>query len=151
MYNVIKSVITSGGFKLADIQHKIKKLYALGDLTEAQMDELLQAASGGVSANAERPETIALLVAMSSRLDSIEERLDALEGVSAETPDEGESDDIQYLEWKPWDGISTDYQPDTIVSHNGKLWQSTFAGQNVWEPGAAGIDDRFWVEYIQAE
>lgn len=85
---------------------------------------------------------------MSSRLDSIEERLDALEGVSAETPDEGESDDIQYPEWKAWDGISTDYQPDTIVSHNGKLWQSTFAGQNVWEPGAVGIDDRFWVEYV---
>lgn len=41
MYNVIKSVVASGGFKLADIQHKIKKLYALGDLTEAQMDELL--------------------------------------------------------------------------------------------------------------
>ena len=148
MYNVIKSVVASGGFKLADIQHKIKKLYALGDLTEAQMDELLQAAAGGASANAERPETIALLVAMSSRLDSIEERLDALEGVSAETPDEGESDDIQYPEWKAWDGISTDYQPDTIVSHNGKLWQSTFAGQNVWEPGAVGIDDRFWVEYV---
>ena len=42
MYEVLKSVISAGGYKLADIQHKVKKLYVIGDLTEAQMDELLE-------------------------------------------------------------------------------------------------------------
>ena len=41
MFDVIKSAISAGGYKLADMQYKIKKLYVLGDLTEAEMDELL--------------------------------------------------------------------------------------------------------------
>ena len=136
MYNVIKSVITSGGFKLADIQHKIKKLYALGDLTEAQMDELLGAASGGVNTDAERPDVLEMLKKLSDRVDALEEMLN------------GNAEETGYSEWAAWDGISDNYQPGAIVSHGGKLWQSVYEGQNVWEPGAAGIDERFWVEYV---
>ena len=40
MYEVLKSVISAGGFKLAEMQHKVKKLYAIGDLTEEEMDKL---------------------------------------------------------------------------------------------------------------
>ena len=29
MYEIMKSVISAGGYKLADIQHKVKKLYAI--------------------------------------------------------------------------------------------------------------------------
>ena len=61
MYNIIKSVIAAGGYKLADIQHKIKKMYAMGDITEDQMTELLALAAAGVSPDAERPETVAML------------------------------------------------------------------------------------------
>lgn len=46
--------------------------------------------------------------------------------------------------WEPWDGLSDKYQPGAIVSHGGKVWESTYDGQNVWEPGAVGIDERFW-------
>lgn len=146
MYNVIKSVIDIGGFKLADIQHKIKKLYALGDLTEVEMDQLLMIASNHVSFDAERPETLAMLQTLSTRMDAIESRLVALEGGNTES--EPDSGDVEtYPAWAPWDGISNQYQSGAIVSHGGKLWQSTYAGQNVWEPGAAGIDERFWVEY----
>ena len=135
MYNVIKSVVTSGNFKLADIQHKIKKLYALGDLTEAQMDELLNMASGGVNTDAERPDVLEMLKKLSNRVVALEEKLN------------GNAEETDYPAWMRWDGISDQYQPGAIVSHSGKLWQSVYAGQNVWEPGAAGIDERFWVEY----
>ena len=47
MFELIKSVISAGGYKLAEIQHKIKKMYFYNDLTEAQMDELLALAAGG--------------------------------------------------------------------------------------------------------
>ena len=140
MYNVIKSVIAAGGFKLAEIQYRIKKLYAQGDLTEEQMDELLAAASDGVSANAERPETLQMLRDMSDRMDELEKRLSALDGIGGEEPS-------AYPAWQRWDGISDQYRAGAIVSHGGKLWQSVYVGQNVWEPGAAGIDDRFWIEY----
>ena len=53
MYEIIKNVISAGGYKLAEIQHKVKKLYILGDLTEEQADELLAMAAAGVSTDAE--------------------------------------------------------------------------------------------------
>ena len=134
MYNIIKSVITAGNFKLADIQYKIKKLYALGDLTETEMDQLLAAANEHVSAQAERPEVLEMLRSLSERMDALEEKL------NGSTAPEG------YPEWAVWDGISDKYQFGAIVSHNGKLWKSVYAGQNVWEPGVVG--SQFWVEYV---
>ena len=138
MFELIKSVISAGGYKLTDIQHKVKKMFLLGDITEAQMDELLAMASGGVSTDAERPEALKLIQALNDKITALEDRVKVLEG----SPDEPEED---YPAWKPWDGISKDYQNGAIVSHKGELWQSTYEGQNVWEPGT--VDERFWVKY----
>ena len=137
MYELIKSIILAGGYKLEDIQHKAQKMYVLGAINASQMDELFALASAGVSTEAERPDTLAMFQAMSQRIDGLEERLAALEGKEPE-PEE-------YEEWKPWDGVSNKYQPGAIVSHNGKLWESTFNGQNVWEPGAVGTE-ALWKE-----
>ena len=141
MYEIIKNVINAGGFKLADIQFKVKKLFMMGDITEEQLDELLQMASGGVSTDAERPETLAMMKKLSERMDALEGRLKALEG-NEESPDTGD----EFPAWEPWNGISNKYQPGAIVQHGGKPWMSVFIGQNVWEPGAAGTAS-MWVEY----
>ena len=143
MYEILKSVISAGGYKLADIQHKVKKLYILGDLTEAQMDELLAMASGGISADAERPETLALIQTLAEKVKALEARMAAYDGGNGE-------EQVDYPTWKPWDGISKDYQKGAIVSHNGELWWSDYAGQNVWEPGTPGTED-LWVKYIEEE
>lgn len=140
MYEVLKSVISSGGYKLAEIQYKIKKFFALGDLTEAQTDELLAMASGGVSTDAERPETLKLINTLAGKIEALTARVKALEGGNADSGDE----QTGHPEWKPWDGISKDYQHGAIVSHNGQLWMSVFNGQNVWEPGAPGTEN-LWV------
>lgn len=145
MYEIIKNVIAAGGFKLADIQHKIKKLYVMGDITEEQLDELLQMASGGVSPDAERPETLAMMKNLSERMDGLEARLKALEGDAEEEPGNG-AEVLEFPVWEPWDGISNKYQTGAIVQHNERLWKSIFNGQNVWEPGAAGTAN-LWVEY----
>lgn len=142
MKNLMKNVIAAGGYKLADIQYKIKKLYAMGDLTEAEMDELLILASGGVSTDAERPEVMAMIHTLDEKITALDARVKALEG----QPDEPDVPEGEYPAWKPWDGISNDYQPGAIVTHNGELWESTYEGQNVWEPGT--VDERFWVRYI---
>ena len=138
MFNVIKSAIEAGGYKLSEMQQKIRKFYMMGNLTEAEMDELLLMASAGISADAERPETIRLIQTLAEELEALKVRVSALEG--GEEP-------VQptYPEWKPWDGISKNYQRGDIVSHNGKLWESVFAGQNVWEPGTVGTE-ALWVE-----
>ena len=134
MKSVIKNVIIAGGYKLAEIQYKIKKLYTMGDLTEADMNELITLASVGVSTDAERPETLQIVQALGERIATLEERMKALEG-KTDVPD------TDYPVWKPWDGISKDYQTGAIVSHNGQLWQSAYQGQNVWEPGTIGTEN----------
>jgi hypothetical protein len=145
MYSILKNLIPAGGYKLADMQHKIKKMYLTGDLDEAQMDELLSMAAGGVSTDAERPETVAMIQTLAEKIEALEGRILALESGNPSGGSDGE-ETTEYPAWKPWDGISSNYQNGSIVSHNGQLWQSVFAGQNVWEPGAPGTGN-LWVLY----
>ena len=137
MYNVIKSVISAGGYKLTDIQQKIKRFHIRGNLTEAEMDELLTYASVGVSPDAERPEFLTMIQNLAEEINVLKERMMILEGGPAE-------DETSYPVWKLWDGISKDYQFGTIVYHNSELWESVYNGQNVWEPG---MSEHLWVKY----
>lgn len=143
MFEIIKTAISAGGYKLTEIQHKIKKMYFLGDLTEAEMDELLAMASDGVSTDAERPETLAIIQTLAAEVEALKSRVNALEGNDNE-------EQPAYPEWKPWDGISKDYQHGAIVSHKGELWISEYSGQNVWEPGSPGTET-MWVKYTPEE
>ena len=130
MFEVIQSVISAGGYKLTTMQEKIKRFYLRGNITETEMDELLAMAAVGASTDGERPELLAMIQSLAADVVSMKERIDALEGKSVE--------ETEYPVWKPWDGISNDYQYGAIVSHNGTLWESDFNGQNVWEPGVHG-------------
>ena len=145
VYDVMKSTISKGGYKLEEVLNRVKRLFMLGDLTEAEFDELLELAGQGASADAERPETDALIQVIAESLTALEARVTALEGGNS-----GGAEQPEYPEWKPWDGISKDYLYGAIVSHNGELWISVFNGQNVWEPGAIGTD-AMWQRYIVAE
>ena len=135
MYGIFKNRIAEGGYQLADIQHRMKKLYAQGDLTDDQLDELLALSQKNAAADAERPEVLQML-------RNIAERVAVLEGKQTD-PEAGTGEKPET--WAAWDGISDKYQQGAIVSHNGKLWKSTFAGQNVWEPGAVGTES-LWLE-----
>ena len=137
MYNILKMRITTGGTPLAEIQDRVKRLYANGDLTTAQMEELLELSQVKADTNAERPEIMDML-------KSLSDRVEALEKNQASNPDtEGETAEVEA--WKPWDGIGDKYQINSVVSHNGKIWKSVFAGQNVWQPGTPGTEN-LWVE-----
>lgn len=140
MYNTLKKLIPAGGYRLSDMQNKVKKLYLLGDLTDEQMDDLLADVSRGISPDAERPEDLVVLRRLAERVDALELKVAALEG---ETDDTNEN---AYETWEPWDGVSNKYQHGMIVSHFGKLWISEYSGQNVWEPGTPGTQG-LWAEY----
>ena len=139
-YGIFKNRINSGSYQLEDIQQRIKKLYALGDLTAAQMDELLLLSQKNATADMERPEVIQILRNLAERMEALEK--------SITTPEDSGMDVPKHEAWAPWDGISNKYQHSAVVSHNGKLWISVFAGQNVWEPGAVGTE-HLWNEYTE--
>lgn len=54
--------------------------------------------------------------------------------------------------WEPWNPLreATHYRYGDKTQHGGKVWRDVLdpTGEklNVWEPGAAGIDERYWVE-----
>lgn len=60
-------------------------------------------------------------------------------------------------EWEPWHPLkeSTHYRYGDKTSHNGKTWRDeldpTRTALNVWEPGAPGTDERYWVEETEPE
>ena len=140
MYDILKNRIHTGGFKLADIQARAKKLYAMGDLSDEQLDELMALSQHHATAEAERPETLRMLRELADRVSNLEERL-------KDKDDTGADEELsEYDGWTAWDGISNKYQKGEIVSHGDKLWQSAFDGQNVWEPGTVGTEN-LWVEY----
>ena len=139
MYDILKNVISAGGYKLAEIQRRIKKLYAMGDLTEEQLDELMALTQQMADPEAERPETVKMLRDLSDRLSTVEKKLASQDDTQEEQP--------EYEQWvQPVAGLTDKYQHGAIISHNGKLWQSAYNGQNVWEPGSVGTE-ALWVEY----
>ena len=143
MYEILKTRIHTGGFKLADIQARAKKLYAMGDLSDEQLDELMQLSQKNASPEAERPETLKILQSLSERVGALEKKL------AQQNDPETETESSEYKEWvQPIAGLTDDYQYGAITAHSGKLWMSTFKGQNVWEPGTPGTEN-LWVEYIE--
>ncbi len=133
MKAIFENVIRGGSYKLTDMQHKIKQAYVEGDISEADKDDLLRQAAGGANVRGEKPSEDARFAALAARIEALEK--------AVFTP--GEEAAVEA--WQPWDGISNKYQPGTVVSHIGKVWESIYPGQNVWEPGAPGTE-AMWVE-----
>lgn len=51
-------------------------------------------------------------------------------------------------EWEQ-PGPTNAYRKGDRVWHNGKLWESTYDGLNVWEPGAVGVGEDIWAEVTE--
>lgn len=137
MYETFLSIITSGDYKLPDITNKINTMWITGNLTDDQRDNLLSQAAEHLDPETERPEILEMLENLARQVSDLNQIVAVLEG---------KTEDTGYPEWVPWDGLSDNYQYRAIVSHNGKLWQSNYSGQNVWEPGTSGTET-LWEEY----
>lgn len=71
MKEFIIGVINKGEYKLEDIEYKIKKLWMLGDITEEDMEELLQLAADSVD-NAAQVEMLDLIADLQRRVEALE-------------------------------------------------------------------------------
>lgn len=90
-----------------------------------------------------------------------EERAQTIETVRETMTEEDlqvETDEQGSRPWKPWHPTNPQtwfFYGDLATDQHGKIWESqvdpTGHQPNVWEPGAPGIDSRFWKEYIEPE
>lgn len=143
MYSVIKDIIENGNYQLVDISNKINKLWLEYQLTDEERDELIELANSNTNVDNEKPELQRQLDALSDYVkNTLEPRIQALEeGQEVEPPVEEESP-----EWMSYDGVvNLGYDFGAKVTHNGFKWENMLEGtKNVWEPGAVGIDERYW-------
>lgn len=144
MVNLMKNAINFGNYKLADMQQRIARLYAMGNITHGELEELLNLAAEKANPDAERPELLNLVQTLSKKVDTLAAEVEALRAGNSDRNVQ-ESNLCEHPSWQPWDGLSDKYQIRSIVSHKGQLWESAYPGQNVWEPGT--VDERFWVKY----
>lgn len=131
IYDILKNVIESGEYRLSDMTGRIDTVWAEGKLTDAQRTELHALTQSRLTPDSEAPTLTAQVAALTARMADMEARLTALEGGGTAE---------EWPAWEPWDGVSDRYQHGAQVTHNGYHWRSTYAGQNVWEPGAAGTE-----------
>lgn len=71
MKNFIKNIIKSKSYVLSEIETKIKKFYALGDITETDMTELLALARNGVD-NSQQIDLFEAIADLQHRVEALE-------------------------------------------------------------------------------
>ncbi|CVI72317.1 hypothetical protein NDGK_02517 [Clostridiales bacterium CHKCI001] len=147
MYEIIKFTIESRNFVVSDIKNKVDTLWIEGVLTSEQREELIQLISEYANPDTQAPELESLIAIVLQEIETIKDRIEKLEGGN----ETGTEQPNIIPEWKAWDGVSSEYQPGAVVTHNGKYYQNALDIQNTWEPGGEGIDERFWKEITKEE
>lgn len=144
MKTILENVIRNNGLPLAQVNERIETMYLTGRISGEERAELIGLMHEKANPANEAGDYRALYEALVVKYNELEARVKALE--DADGADEGGAAD-GYPEWKPWDGVSAGYKYGDIVRHNGKVWENMLEGMaNVWEPGAAGVDERYWME-----
>lgn len=159
MYEIIKNIIENGIFRVNDLTNKIDTLWAESKLTDEERSQLVQMMAEHLNPASEAPELKELYERLSNKVADLEEsitdlsgRVKALEAGGSLPVDPEPEPGITIPAWEPWDGISDKYQYGAVVQHNGKYWQDVLVGmQNTWEPGSAGVDERYWKEITKEE
>lgn len=135
MFALMKSVITAQRQPADELRRRIDVFFAQGRLSAEEKEKLEALVFAHQSVDAERADLEERYGLLALRMTALEARMAALEGVP----------EAEYPQWRPWDGVSEEYQPGAVVLHKGKKWKNVLEGmQNVWEPGVA--DERYWME-----
>lgn len=159
MYEIFKSVIASKSYNLEEMIKKINIRWVEDILTEEQREELItmaQANADPSQSNAPLQKQIEEISKKQIALEDTVEKLSAMVQKIKETVESGgtvvpEAEPPiteEYPAWEPYNGIPpVPYQVGSKVTHSGKKWES-MVPNNVWEPGAFGVDQNIWKEVV---
>lgn len=119
MFETVQTIINSGGYDLADLSKRIKTLYALGELSEDEMKQLLDSAAANANQDAMLPDMSERVGALETRIAAVEERVGKLEAGGVEPSDTEEPVD-EWPEWVRPTSKDTQYNKGDKVTFNGK-------------------------------
>lgn len=132
MFETFQTIINAGGYALEDIIGRIKTLYAMGELTEDEMKQLLEQAQ----TNAKPDDSYAPLADRVKAIEewetTIEERLAKLESGSSTNPGEPADEWPEYVQPT---GSHDAYHIGDKITYNGKHYACIYDGC-VWTPDA---------------
>lgn len=133
MFETFQTLISAGGYDLADLTQRIKTLFALGELSEEEMKQLLEQAQ----ANAKPDDSYAPLAdrvkAIEEWVTIVEERLSKLEsGLSTDLGGPEEPSD-EWPEYKQPTGAHDAYRVGDKITYNRKHYTCVMDGC-VWPP-----------------
>ena len=131
MFETLQTIINAGGYDLADITERTKTMYAMGELTEDEMKQLLEQAQ----TNAKPDDSYAPLADRVKAIEewetTVEERLSKLE---ADPPtEEPENPADEWPEYKQPTGAHDAYHIGDKITYKGKHYTCTHNGC-VWTP-----------------
>lgn len=119
MFETVQTIINAGDYDLADLTERIKTLYAMGELTEVEMKQLLDSAAANANQDAMLPDMSERVGALETRIAAVEERVGKLEAGGVE-PGEPEEPADEWPEWVRPTSKDTQYNKGDKVTFNGK-------------------------------
>lgn len=135
MFATFQTIINAGGYDLADLTERIKTMYAMGEFTEDEMEQLLKQAQD----NAKPDDSYAPLADRVKAIEeweaTIEERLTKLESSSSTNPGALEEPADKWPEYVQPTGAHDAYHVGDKITYNGKHYKCVMDGC-VWTPDA---------------
>ena len=119
MFETFQTIINAGGYNLTDLTARIKTLYALGELSNEEMTQLLDSAAANANQDAMLPDMSERVGALETRIAAVEERVGKLETGGAE-PGEPEQPVDEWPEWVRPTSKDTQYRKGDKVTFNGR-------------------------------
>ena len=119
MFETFQTIINAGGYDLADLTQRIKTMYAMGELTEEEMTQLLDSAAANANQDAMLPDMPERVGALETRIAAVEDRVGKLEAGGVE-PGEPEEPADEWPEWVRPTSKDTQYRKGDKVTFNGR-------------------------------
>lgn len=157
MYEIFKNVINSKEYSLENILKKIDTKWVQSELTDEQRDELIALAQANADPeNSNAPlqkqieeiakQVIALQETIANLSATVQKIKETVESGGTIVPEPEPPAVEECPVWEPYNGIPpVKWQTGSKCTHNGKKWES-MVDNNVWEPGAFGVDSNIWRE-----
>lgn len=121
MFETFQTIINAGGYDLTDLTQRIKTLYAMGELSEEEMTQLLDSAAANASQDAMLPDVSERVGALETRMAAVEERVGKLEAGGVEQGEPEEPVD-EWPEWVRPTSKDTQYHKGDKVTFNGRRY-----------------------------